>query len=348
MALVATFVPIWLLAAAGYAARWWRPFGRPVLGDRATAALGWFVFHLAVPATIYLTLAKSALAGFGGAPLAAFALSTAVVLGAGWVAAGKIFGRKPGERVIWAMAGGYVNSANLGIPVALRILGNLSFLIEVVLLQVLIVTPVILTALDSAADAEGQGGQSGRGGRVRLRRLATLPLRNPVLLASVLGIAASLTRTRLPGALAEPLALLAATAVPAALVALGATLYSPAAQPAGVPTTPGPDGVPGAAGRTGRVPRGAADPSRGEICVIALLKLIGQPAVAWAAGALAFRLAGPELLAVVVCAALPTAQNAFNFAQQYRVAEALAGRAVLVTTTLSLVTILGAAALLGR
>ena len=50
---------------------------------------------------------------------------------------------------------------------------------------------------------------------------------------------------------------------------------------------------------------------------------------------------------MVVCAGLPTAQNTFIFAQEYGVGEALASRAVLVTTTLSLATLAGTAALLG-
>jgi predicted permease len=81
--------------------------------------------------------------------------------------------------------------------------------------------------------------------------------------------------------------------------------------------------------------------------VITALKLIAQPAVAYAAGLL-LHLPPPQLLAVVVCAGLPTAQNAFIFAQRYGVGEALASRAVLTTTTLSLVTIAATSALLAR
>ena len=69
--------------------------------------------------------------------------------------------------------------------------------------------------------------------------------------------------------------------------------------------------------------------------------------VAYALGAFALHLSHPQLLAVVVCAGLPTAQNTFIFASEYGAAEALASRAVLVTTTLSLGTLAAAAALLG-
>ncbi|HUZ54984.1 MAG TPA: AEC family transporter [Streptosporangiaceae bacterium] len=306
MGMLRAFEPIWLLVAAGYVARRWR-----LLGDSAATVLGWFVFHLAMPAALFVTLARTPLAGFDGRGLAAFGSSTILATGAGWYGAGRFFDRKPGERAIWGMASGYVNSANLGIPVATQVLGNVSFLVEVVLLQVLVVAPIILVTLDRHADAAG---------RVRLRRIATLPFRNPVILASALGIAAPAASFRAPSVVQTPLTWLSAAAVPAALVALGASPW-----------------------RQGS----ALDAERAEISVITVLKLVAQPAIAYAAGVL-LHLPPDQLLAVVVCAGLPTVQNAFIFAQQYGVGEAIASRAVLTTTALSLASIAATAGLLGH
>jgi malonate transporter and related proteins len=307
MMMLNIFGPIWILTAVGYVIRRAR-----LLDESAASVLGRFVFHVAMPAALYLDLAKTPLRGFTGRPLLAFGVSTALVLGAGWITAGRWFGRKPGERAIWGMSAGYVNSANLGIPVALRVLGSLSFLVEVVLLQVLVVTPVILIALDRHSDADG---------RIRLRRIVTLPVRNPVILGSALGVAASATGFRPPGAVQASLALLAAAAVPTALIALGASLQRDA------------DG---------------AEQSYLQLSLVTALKLMAQPAIAWAVGAFALHLSRPDLLAVTVCAALPTAQNTFIFAKEYGVGEALASRAVLVTTTLSLATLAAITSLLGR
>ena len=300
------FEPIWLLAALGYAARRSR-----LLGDTAVSVLGWFVFHLAMPAALYVRLAQTMLAGFDARELAALAASLVATIVAGWYCAARFFDRKHGERAVWGMASGYGNAANLGIPIAMQVLGTVSFLVEVLLLQTLIVGPVILATLDRHAAG---------GDRVSVRRIATLPLRNPVILGSALGIAASAAGFGAPSFVQTPLKLLSVIAVPAALIALGASLYRPE-------TTP--------------------DAGRAEISVIAALKLIAQPGIACAAG-LALGLSRPALLAVVVCAGLPTAQNVFVFAQQYDVAVGLASRAVIVTTTLSLATIAGAAALLGH
>jgi len=304
MSLISAFEPIWILTAVGYACRRWG-----LLGEAAASVLGRFVFHLAMPAALFLALSKMSLTHFANRSLIAFAASTVLVIGTGWLVAGPLFGRKSGERPIWGMAAGYVNSANLGIPIAQQVLGSISFLAEVVLVQVLVVTPVILIALDRHSDPAG---------RVRLRRIASLPLRNPVILASVLGVCVAETGVRTPGFAADSLHLLASAAVPVALIALGASLHREVAVTA----------------------------ARAEVWVIAALKLAVQPGIALLVG-LALGLAHPQLLAVVVCAGLPTAQNTFIFAQEYGVASALASRAVMVTTTLSLATLAAAVALLG-
>ncbi|WP_406063886.1 AEC family transporter [Micromonospora sp. NBC_00860] len=304
MSLVSAFAPIWILTAVGYAACRWG-----LLGEAVASVLGRFVFHLAMPAALFLALSRMPLSGFAGRSLLAFGVSTAAVVGFGWVGASWLFGREPGERPIWGMAAGYVNSANLGIPIATQVLGNVSFLAEVVLLQVLVVTPVILVALDRHSDPAG---------RVRVRRIASLPVRNPVILASLLGVAFSAAGLHLPSTAGASLTLLSGAAVPAALVALGASMH--------------------------RTVPSRAEPA--ALAVITALKLVAQPVIAYAAG-LALHLSAPQLLAVVLCAGLPTAQNTFIFSQEYGVGEAVANRAVVVTTTLSLFTLAAAAALLG-
>ena len=310
MRLISAFIPIWCLAAAGYGARRQR-----LLGDDAASVLGRFVFHLAMPAALFTTMAATPVSRFSLPPLLAFAASTMAVIALSWLLISRWYGRRPGERPIWAMAAGYVNSANLGIPVAQQILGSVSFLAEVILVQNLLITPAILIALDRHHAEDG---------RIHLRRIATLPLRNPVILASLLGVVWSATKLPVPGTARTTLGLLAAAAVPAGLVALGASLYVPQ-----------------------RDRLAGSDSTPGELATITVLKLLGQPLLALGAG-WALGLSRPELLAVVVCAGLPTAQNTFIFAQEYGAAEALASRSVALTTAFSLATLAAAAALLGR
>ncbi|HTZ44473.1 MAG TPA: AEC family transporter [Jatrophihabitans sp.] len=303
MSLVAAFEPIWVLTGLGYLGR-----RTGLLGDSADSVLGRFVFHLAMPAALFLALSAMPLSHFANRSLIAFAASTAAVIGVGWLGASRWFDRKPAERPIWGMAAGYVNSANLGIPIAQQVLGSISFLAEVVLLQVLVVTPVILLALDRHADPSG---------RIRVRRIVSLPVRNPVILASALGVLWSAAGLRIPPVAGDSLHLLAAAAVPVALIALGSSLHGGE----------------------------RLDGARTEISVIAGAKLVLQPAVALLVG-VALGLTRAQLLAVVVCAGLPTAQNTFIFAQEYGIGRALASRAVLVSTSLSLLTLAAIAGLL--
>lgn len=328
MRLISAFLPIWLLAGAGYGAR-----RRGLLGDDAATVLGRFVFHLAMPAALFLTMSTTQLPRVSVLPLLAFTASTAAVIGLSWLTVSRFFGRPSAERPIWGMTAGYVNSANLGIPVAQQVLGSVSFLAEVVLVQNLLVTPIILIALDRAGDP---------GRRIRLRRIASLPLRNPVILGSALGMVWSVWKLPVPPTAHATLALLGAAAVPTGLVALGAGL---ATSSVGQPR-PRADAARADAARAEASPAEAARADNRELAVVTALKLVGQPLLALVTG-LALQLTHVQLLTVVVCAGLPTAQNTFVFAQEYGVGQALANRGVALTTALSLATLAATAALLG-
>jgi predicted permease len=71
-----------------------------------------------------------------------------------------------------------------------------------------------------------------------------------------------------------------------------------------------------------------------------------MPVVAWAVGHFAFGLTGTALFGVVLLAALPTAQNVFNYAQRYDRGVALARDTVLITTIGAIPVLVIAAALL--
>ena len=79
MSLVSAFVPIWILTAVGYASCRWG-----LLGEAAASVLGRFVFQLAMPAALFLALARMPLSGFAGRSLLAFGVSAVAVVGFGW------------------------------------------------------------------------------------------------------------------------------------------------------------------------------------------------------------------------------------------------------------------------
>jgi predicted permease len=178
------------------------------------------------------------------------------------------------------------------------------------LFQMLIVAPVALAVLDVAT---GEG-------RLSPKRFALLPVRNPIMLGSAVGIAIAASGWRPPAEVLEPFRLLGAAAVPAALLAFGMSL--PGSRPFGH----GPD-----------------TPAR---YTAVTLKVLVQPALAYLIAHHGFGLDGAPLLAAVVTSALPLGQNVFVFARRYGQAESLARDSVMLSTAASAVVMIVVAAVL--
>jgi hypothetical protein len=277
-----------------------------VRGQRTLADVS---FYVATPALMLLTISEVPLGGGLGANLLASAGSLLVAATTYAVVARLVLGVDRGSVLIGALCSSYVNAGNLGIAVASYVVGDTAVVVPTLLVQMLLVQPVALAALDRRAGRRGEGGHP-------WRRLLT----NPLTLAAVAGLTLAATGASLPGVVEAPVRLLAGFAIPAMLLAYGASLRL-------------------------NPPAGSSGHNR-EVALAAPLKLVLQPLVAWGIG-LALGLTGPALLGVVITAALPTAQNIFLHATRYRVGEGVARETILVTTLLSLPVALGVAVLLG-
>ncbi|WP_424886443.1 AEC family transporter [Streptomyces sp. SAI-126] len=286
---------------------------RGYLGDQGREVLTKLAFHVASPALLFTTLARADLSVIFSSRLLVTALSTAAAAGV-FVSVGVVRGWGVGRTTIGALCSSYVNSGNLGIPIAVYVLGDASLVAPVLLFQLVGVTPVALTVLDLASGA-GSGEK-----RPLWRRLLT-PLRNPIAVGSLAGVAVSATGVHIPAAVMDPVTLIGGMSVPAVLLAFGISLCGS--------TMPG---------------RG---PDRQLVLLSVALKSVGQPAVAWVLAAGVFGLHGAQLLDVVVTSALPAAQNLYTYASTYGVGERLARDSILVSTVLSVPVLVVVAALLG-
>lgn len=283
-----------------------------ILGADAAGVLSRLSFFVATPALLLLTLADAEPGALVSAALIGTA-GSAVLSGLIYVVLARWRWRlPPAELATGGLASSYVNSGNLGIPVAVYILGDASFVAPVMLFQVLVMAPVGLAVLArsrSTGDAQSRW------------RLLTQPLRTPVVIGCALGVLVSATGVRLPTLLLEPIHLVAALAVPAALLAYGMSLHG--------------------------APRPASGDGAGRVWLAVALKTVGQPALAYALGSWVAGLQGVALLAVTVTSALPTAQNVFVYASSYDRGTLLARDVVLLSTVLSVPVLIGVALLLG-
>ncbi|MFG2886013.1 AEC family transporter [Streptomyces sp. NPDC048297] len=283
---------------------------RGSLGEQGAEVLTRLAFSVAGPALLFTTLATANLSVLFSARLLVTALSS-VAVAVVFVLAGVVRRWGVGRTTIGALCSGYVNSGNLGIPIAAYVLGDASLVAPVLLFQVVLVTPVALTVLDLSG--------TGEKGTV-WRRLLT-PLRNPIAIGSLSGVVVSAAGLHLPGPVMNPLTLIGNMSVPAALLVFGMSLH------------------------------GSAPPGRGRdrqpVLLSVALKSLGQPAAAWALATGVFGLHGAPLLDVVVTSALPAAQNLFTYASRYHVAESLARESILLSTVVSVPVLVGVAAVLG-
>ncbi|RZU24323.1 hypothetical protein EV645_0283 [Kribbella rubisoli] len=272
-----------------------------VLRSQDELVLSRLAFFVATPALLFTTVARADLRAIFSVVLVTNLLSLFVVQVVFLVVAAAIWRRTRSEATIGVLASSYVNAGNLGVPVAAYVLGNGALVAPIVLFQVVIMAPIAFAVLDHD--------QQGSGRRVSVQTMLTRPFRNPLTVASLLGLLFSLLGVRLPEVVMRPIDLVAAAAVPVALVAYGLSL---------------------SAGTKDSITL------RRDVVLAVLLKTFVQPLVAYTIARWVLDLHGPALLAPTLLAALPTAQNVYVYAVHYRASRTLARSAVLLSTLLSI------------
>jgi len=304
------FAIIGLLIAVGYlCAR----YGVNGPGQVTQKALNRIAFLVAMPALIFTVVAETPIALMFGPQILiqAIAVATTATLFLLIVKLTNTQGLSRSDYIVGATATGYVNSNNMGLPIAIFVLGNPRAVVPVLLLNLLIMTPIVLLLLD-ATTAD----------RVSWKLILLQPVRNPIILASAAGALVSGLGAQVPPYIWEPLRTLGGAAIPMMLMAFGMSLVG--ARPL----------------QAGLAPRRA-------IVIASVLKGAVMPVVAFLLTRFAFGLDQTAIFTAVVIASLPTAQNVYNYSARFGVSELLARDTVLLTTILSPVTLIWAAALFG-
>lgn len=295
-------LPIFALVLAGWLAR---RIG--VLGPNATTELNRFVVYLALPALLFDITSHahwsdlwqpSFIAVFGISTLLIFTVTVAVRL------------RSPrhlADAAIDGLNAGYANTAYMGFPITLAVLGQQALAPTTIasIITVCVVFAIAIVLIEIGLQSEARA--------LHLVRKVGLSLvRNPLLVAPALGALFPVSGVTVPVPVETFLKMLGGAASPCALVALGLFLAAKTQQ--------------------------EADVTRSTAMLVGL-KLVLHPIIAWVLASTVFHLSPTLTRTVVLLTALPTGTGPFMLAEFYAREAAVTSRVVLVSTMISVLTI---------
>ena len=271
-------------------------------------------YWAASPALLFTTVATSDAATFISPVVVVVFIATAITMVVFWVISRLFFQADVPTRMAGAASASYFNSVNIGLPIAIYVIGDAAYMPPVLLMQMVIVSPIVIAGLTADPTSPGSRGRN-------VWEAVKSGLTAPVVVAPLLGLVFASMEWTLPDPVMAPLEILAGASIPMILMSFGASLRG------GAVLSPGPD--------------------RPATITASILKLMVMPAIAWVIGALA-GLEGSALYAAVILSALPTAQNVYNYTANFRAGETVARDTVFITTFLSLPAMVVIALLFGN
>lgn len=306
LGVLAGFFVVWFIILVGmFVGR------RNILGENARNVLSALTFFVASPALLFETLSKAKLHDVFAAPLLVTAVG-AVATAAIYFGIVRFLLKRPvPEALVSSMSASLANSANLGIPIAVFVLGDASYVAPLLIFQLAFFTPLFLMFLDATTSSH----------RTTPLSFALMILRNPMIVGSGLGLLVAGTGWEVPALVLQPIHLIGGAAIPAMLLAFGMSL-------------------------NGSRPLQADTGRRIDTLLASGFKLILHPTLAYLFARFALGLQDQALFAVVVTSALPTAQNVFVAANRYRTGLTVAKDTVLITTVVAVPAMIGVALLL--
>lgn len=295
-------VPVFGIVFLGYGVA---RFG--LFSEGATKGLSTFVFNFAIPALMFRTMATQdfpedvewgfLIAYFGGGYIA---------WATGLLVSKHVFKRDFATASIVGMGGAFGNTVLLGIPLILTIYGDAGALPVFLIIafhswQLMSVITILI--------------EGSRGNRQEMwqipRNIANGLVRNPIIVAVLLGLAWHFSGFELPKVVDQLTATLGRAALPCAIFAMGASL---------------------AGYRIG----GAV---LGEATLMTALKLGLHPLMVFLIGHFIFDLEPLWLHVAVIVSSVPVGVNVYLFGARYNAGDAQAATAIILSTTLSVATI---------
>ncbi len=298
---LAATAPIYLLILCGFLVVRWRVFT-----PEQMRVLGRFATLVALPALLFRALSSRPLDDIlNPRYLLAYGAGSLAVFGGVWWWARRRRREGLPKSALLALGMSNSNSAFIGYPVASQLVGGATAgvgLALAMLIENLLVVPMALALADGG---DAAGGSLWR----RLRSIAGRLLRNPLIIAIVVGLTVTALDIPVPDVLQRTVGVVAGAASPLALFVIGGALVG--LKPGGMLV---------------------------DVAAVALGKLLLHPAAVLLA-LLAFGPADKQLRrAALIYACVPMLSIYPVLAQKYAL-DGLAAAALLVATTLSFLTI---------
>lgn len=299
-AVINSVVPIFGLILLG-----WICGKRGLLSATATDALNRFVVYLALPALLFVAMARADLdamaeLGFVASFVLGTVTTTFIYL---WISRRQRLASIP--RMINGMSVSYANAGFMGIPLILLVFGDKA-------LPIAIIGAVLTVAVQFGYTIVVIEIQRARGGSLlpALKKVSLSLVKNPILVATLLGILSSALNIAWPAAIISGIDLLGNAATPCALLTIGLFLAQ---------TT---------------VPSGSA-----HVMQIVALKLFVHPLVVGILAIGVFDLDPLWAWCAILATALPVGTGPFMLATMYQQDAAISARAILISTLGSVVTL---------
>ncbi len=293
-------LPVFVIIGMGYVANW-----RRFLDDFLFDGLMKFAQQFAVPCLLFVAISTLDLnASFRPSLLISFYSGALVCFVIGTLGAKTIFGRSTEDSIAIGFCALFSNTVMLGLPIAERAYGvdNLSANFAIVAIHSLFCYLLGISVMELSR-ARGKSVVSA------FQTVAQGLMRNVLVLAILAGFVMNLSGLQLPSPIMDGLSLLARSALPVALFAIGGVLY-----------------------------RYKPEGDSRVIAFVCTLSLVVHPTIALAVGTL-LELSQANLRAAVIMASVAPGVNTYLFASLYGRAMRVAASSVLFGTLLSILSV---------
>lgn len=284
----------WLAVKTGY------------LKDSLSDHLNAFTVKIAVPVLLFRAMVNLDFSqAFNFPTLAGFYIGGFLSFLAGIFLARKVWKRRPGESVAVGFCALFSNTVLLGLPIMLRVYGeaDMAPVFGIIALHAGTMYTIGMISMELArADGRPIG--------ETVKKAATSILSNTLMIGVILGVLVNLSGVQLPQVIQGPVDMLASSALPVALIGIGAALT-----------------------------RYTIKSEFSEALMISLLSLVLHPLITFIITHYLFGLPIEMIRAAVILAAMPPGMNVYIFAALYDRAIGLSASVIVIATSMSILTI---------